>query len=83
MLLLLPSHFSRAQLCATPQTAAYQAHPSLGFSRQDLLCGTGKFTQYSVMAYMGKLSVRVDMYMTDSLCCALETNTTCKLTILQ
>ena len=29
------SHFSRVRLCATPQTAAYQAPPSLGFSRQE------------------------------------------------
>ena len=35
LLLLLLSHFSRVQLCATPQTAAYQAPPSLGFSRQE------------------------------------------------
>ena len=32
---LLPSHFSRVRLCATPWTAAYQASPSLGFSRQE------------------------------------------------
>ena len=32
--LLLLSRFSRVQLCATPQTTAYQAPPSLGFSRQ-------------------------------------------------
>ena len=37
MLLLLLSHFSRVQLCATPQTAAHQAPPSLGFSRQEQL----------------------------------------------
>ena len=30
-----PSHFSRVQLCATPRTAAYQASPSMGFSRQE------------------------------------------------
>ena len=35
MLLLLLSHFSRVRLCATPQTAAHQARPSLGFSRQE------------------------------------------------
>ena len=35
MLLLLLSHFSRVQLCVTPQTAANQAPPSLGFSRQE------------------------------------------------
>ena len=32
--LLLLSHFSHVQLCATPQTSAHQAPPSLGFSRQ-------------------------------------------------
>ena len=35
MLLLLLSRFSRVQLCATPKTAAHQAPPSLGFSRQE------------------------------------------------
>ena len=33
--LLLLSRFSRVQLCATPETAAHQAPPSLGFSRQE------------------------------------------------
>ena len=33
-LLLLLSRFSRVQLCATPEMAAHQAPPSLGFSRQ-------------------------------------------------
>ena len=33
--LLLLSHFSPVQLCATPKTAARQAPPSLGFSRQE------------------------------------------------
>ena len=35
VLLLLLSRFSRVQLCATPLTAAHQAPPSLGFSRQE------------------------------------------------
>ena len=35
LLLLLPSHFSRVRLCATPQTAAHQAPLTLGFSRQE------------------------------------------------
>ena len=35
LLLLLLSHFSLVRLCATPQTAAHQAPPSLGFSRQE------------------------------------------------
>ena len=33
--LVLLSRFSRAQLCTTPWTAAHQASPSLGFSRQE------------------------------------------------
>ena len=33
LLLMLLSRFSRVRLCATPQTAAHQAPPSLGFSR--------------------------------------------------
>ena len=34
-LLLLLGRFSRVRLCATPWTAAHQAPPSLGFSRQE------------------------------------------------
>ena len=39
VLLLLLSRFSRVQLCVTPQTAAHQAPPSLGFSRQERWSG--------------------------------------------
>ena len=35
VLLLLLSRFSRVWLCVTPWTAAHQAPPSLGFSRQE------------------------------------------------
>ena len=35
LLLLLLSHFSRIRLCVTPETAAHQAPPSLGSSRQE------------------------------------------------
>ena len=35
LLLLLLSRFSRVRLCATPETAAHQPPPSLGFSRQE------------------------------------------------
>ena len=35
LLLLLLSCFSRVRLCAAPWTAAHQAPPSLGFSRQE------------------------------------------------
>ena len=33
------SRFSRVRLCATPQMAAHQAPPSLGFSRQEYWSG--------------------------------------------
>ena len=35
LLLLLLSRFGRVRLCATPEMAAHQAPPSLGFSRQE------------------------------------------------
>jgi len=35
LLLLLLSRFSRVRPCATPQTAAHQALPLVGFSRQE------------------------------------------------
>ena len=37
--LLPPSRFSRVWLCATPERAAHQAPPSLGFSTQDYWSG--------------------------------------------
>jgi hypothetical protein len=39
LLLLLLSRFSRVRPCATPQTAAHQGPPSLGFSRQGYWSG--------------------------------------------
>ena len=39
LLLLLLSCFSRVQLCVTPWTAAHQAPPSMGFSRQEYWSG--------------------------------------------
>ena len=35
LMLLLPSRFRHVWLCATPWTAAYQASPSMAFSRQE------------------------------------------------
>ena len=35
MYMLLLSRFSHVRLCATPETAAHQVLPSLGFSRQE------------------------------------------------
>ena len=40
LLLLLLSRFSRVRLCVTPETAAHQASPSLGFSRQEHWSGS-------------------------------------------
>ena len=39
LLLLLLSRFSHVRLCATPEMAAHQAPPSLGFSRQERWSG--------------------------------------------
>ena len=39
-MLLLLSHLSHVQLCATQWTAAHQASPSLGFSRQEHWSGS-------------------------------------------
>ena len=39
LLLLLLSHFSRVRLLVTPWTAAHQASPSMGFSRQEYWSG--------------------------------------------
>ena len=39
LLLLLLSHFSRVRLCETPWTAAFQAPPSMEFSRQEYWSG--------------------------------------------
>ena len=46
-------------------------------TNKSLLCSTGNSTQYSVVAYMGKESLKkVDMCMcvADLLCCIPETN---------
>ena len=39
MLYAVLSHFSRVQLFVTPWTVAYQASPSMGFSRQEYCSG--------------------------------------------
>ena len=39
LLLLLLSHFSRVRCLVTPWTAAHQAPPSMGFSRQEYWSG--------------------------------------------
>ena len=39
LLLLRLSRFSRVRLCVTPEMAAHQAPPSMGFSRQEYWSG--------------------------------------------
>ena len=46
LLLLLLSHFSHVWLCATPEMAAHQAPPSLGFSRQEHWSGYARNTDF-------------------------------------
>ena len=55
LLLLLLSLFSRVWLCATPQMAAHQAPPSLGFSRQEHWSGL-PFPSPMCESEKGKLS---------------------------
>ena len=52
--MLLLSHFSRVQLFATPWTAAYQAPPPMGFSRQEYWSGLPLPSPYVFMV-MGDL----------------------------
>ena len=53
LLLLLLSHFSRVRLCVTPWTAAHQAPPSMGFSRQEYWSGVSLPSQsYSLTYYI-------------------------------
>ena len=52
LLLLLLSRFSRVQLCVTPQRAAHQAPPSLGFSRQEHWSGLPFSSQSSISLFL-------------------------------
>ena len=57
LLLLLPlSCFSRVQLCATRQTAAHQALPSMGFSRQEYWSGLPLPSLILLLGYILKIS---------------------------
>ena len=58
LLLLLLSRFSHVWLCATPQMAAHQALPSLGFSRQEHWSG---LPFPSPMHESGKWKVKVKL----------------------
>ena len=76
LLLLLLSRFSRVQLCATPEMAAHQASPSLGFSRQEHWSGLPLSTSCEMLGWMkhklesrvqGETSITSDMQMTPPL----------------
>ena len=56
VLLLQLSHFSRVRLCATPETAAHQAPPSLGFSRQEHWSGVPLPSPYAVLRVLSHFS---------------------------
>ena len=52
LLLLLLSRFSHVRLLATPWTAAYQAPPSMGFSRQEYRSGCHCLLRYRCITYL-------------------------------
>ena len=63
--MLLLSRFSRVQLCATPQMAAHQAPPSLGFSRQEHWSGLPlPSPMHESEKRKGSRSVSVRLFMT-------------------
>ena len=62
-ILVLLSHFSRVRLCATPQTAAHQAPPSLGFSRQEYWSGL-PFTSPGILVVGNKGRVYIVQQLT-------------------
>ena len=54
LLLLLSCH---VQLCVTPETAAHQAPPSMGFSRQEYWSGAPLPSPYNV--YVNYISIKL------------------------
>ena len=56
-LLLLLSRFSRVRLCVTPEMAARQAPPSMGFSRQEHWNGLPLPSPYTRWQYIINLLV--------------------------
>ena len=61
-MLLLLSRFSHVQLRATPWTEAYQASPSVGFSRQEYWSGVpspSPIPRYICLLYVGVCLVQL------------------------
>ena len=58
-MLLLLSRFSRVPLCGTPETAAHQAPPSMGFSRSP---ETGPYNHVNLVYNENALQIRAENY---------------------
>ena len=63
LLLLLLSRFHRVRLSVTPETAAHQAPPSLGFSRQEHWSGLSFPFPMLLLLLLSRFS-RVRLYAT-------------------
>ena len=78
---------SRVWPSATPWTAAHQAPPSMGSSRQDYWSGCHCLLRHSKQASLKRVSFSCERFATsrntDSLCCVLGTITCCRSVILQ
>ena len=59
VLLLLLSCFSHVRLCVTPWTAAYQAPPSMGFSRQEYWSGLPLPSPHLVIDHCNKTNITI------------------------
>ena len=60
----LPSHFSRVRLCATPWTAAYQASPSMGFSRQQYWSGVPLPSPMDSLVFFNTFFLKLEIFAT-------------------
>ena len=72
---------TRVEMEGVNQELEMNAHTLLHVRQRaskDLLCSTGHSTQYSVITYVRKESKKINKcaYITESLCCTPETNTT-------
>ena len=59
LLLLLLSRFSHVRLLATPWTAAYQAPPPMGFSRQEYWSGSLPSVFPSIRVFSNETALRI------------------------
>ena len=60
LLLLLLSQVSGVGLCATPETAAHQAPPSLGFSRQEHRSGVPLPSPFFCISIIKRVFFKID-----------------------